>query len=89
MWRVSIYILLFLMTPAVARAEEPNVAQRAIIHVDRIAREVKEEWESIRPLRAVEERIPLDDFRFYLRPRVGRSVKKGKFYYTVGFKFTF
>jgi hypothetical protein len=88
-WRVSIYILLFLMSLAVARAEEPNTVQRAVIAVNRIAQDTVDEWEDARPLYWIEDRVPLDEFRFYVKPKISKSIKKGKFYYTVGFTFTF
>ena len=91
MWRVSIYILLFLVTVAIARAEEPepNSFQRAVIHVDRMIREVHSEVFDQDRQKFLDSFMPVDDFRFYIKPKFMKSIKKGKAYYTVGFRFTF
>jgi hypothetical protein len=92
MWRVSIYILLFLMTLAVARAEEPpeqNCVQRAVVHVDRVLRDVHEELFKGDHQKFFDNFMPVDDFRLYIKPKFAKSLKKGEARYTVGFRFTF
>lgn len=92
MWRVSIYVLLFLMTVAIARAEEPpepNVVQRAVIHVDRLARDVHEEFFEGDHQQFFDTFMPVDDFRLYVKPKFAKSIRKSQAHYTVGFRFTF
>ena len=91
MWKVSIYILLFLMTITVARAEEPapNCIQRAVIHIDRTAQEVKAELFDRDRQKFMDDFMPVDDFRFFVKPKIGKSLRKGQAHYTVGFRFTF
>jgi hypothetical protein len=91
MWKISIIALLFLMTVAVARAEEPepNCVQRAVIHVDRMLREVKAELFDGDRQEFFNDFMPVDDFRLYVKPNWKKSMRKGQAHYTVGFKFTF
>ena len=91
-FKIAVVLFLLCMTVAVGRAEEPdepNTVQCAVIHVDRVLREVKAELFDGDHQELFDDFMPVDDFRLYVKPKWGKSFKKGKAYYTIGFKFTF
>jgi hypothetical protein len=84
MWRISLVMLLFLMTVAIARAEEPepNYFQQVVINVNRIVIEAKAGLFDKDHQEFLDDLMPVEDFRFYVKPKIGKS-------YTIGFRFTF
>jgi hypothetical protein len=77
------------MWAPLAIAEEPNLPQRVVIHVDRMARDVHKTFFKTDRQKFFDEFMPVDNFRLYLKPKFGKSLEKSKAYYTIGFKFTF
>ena len=83
MWRIILVLSLLFVTVHIAYGEEPyiNPAQEVVIRIDKFSRQVYDKYKNFRPLRKIEEKIPLTDFRFYAKPKM-KSIE-------VGFKFTF
>ena len=92
MWRLAVILLLVFITIKIAHGgEEPfvNPVQQAIMDANKVVSQVYKKYKNTRPLRGIEESMPLDDFRFVFKPKILKSIKKHEFRYRIGFKFTF
>jgi hypothetical protein len=88
--RSAVLVALALLTLIqVAEAGEPNWAQRAVINVDHMARDVHRTFFKTDRQQFFDKFMPVDDFRIYAKPNIGKSLSKSEVRYTIGFKFTF
>ena len=91
MWRLAVILLLVFITIKIAHGEEPyiNPIQEVVIKVNKTIYQLHDNLQKIRPLRVVEDIIPLDDFRFTLKPNVKKSIKKRELRWYMGVRWTF
>jgi hypothetical protein len=89
MIKIALAVFLILAAGALAEAGGPNWAQRTVINVDRMARDVHKTLFEVDRQKFFDKFMPVDNFRLYVKPNFKKSLKKGQAHTVVGFKFTF